>query len=153
MGYEFKPQEGKERTMNKLYGFIAGLAISLVISVAHAQTIDGNSMLQAAPEQEQAPDMQPNQGQSLTFDLPMTAKCWPIGIIKTLLERQYGQQAWALGYNGMATQQQSPFDGMVIARHPETFDYTVMIVSTANNMACVVAMGTELHLQSEQNNE
>lgn len=152
MGYEFEPQEGKEKTMNKLLGFIAGLAISMVISVAHAQSIDGNSMLGVTPQEQPTPETQPKQ-RPLTYDLPMTAKCWPIGIIKMMLERTYGQYSWALGYNGKAAQQQSPFDGMVIARNPETFDYTVLIVSTSNDMACVVAMGTELQLQSEQNNE
>lgn len=147
----------------KTYAFLAGIAISMIISAANAQTVNPDSFLGTDQNMEQNVPPQNNQPEApsapnpptppIAYDLPMTAKCWPMGYLKMLLERAYGQVTYAIGFNGKATLQQSPFDGMIIARNPLTFDYTVVIVSTENNMACVVAMGTELHLKSEQNTE
>ena len=53
----------------------------------------------------------------------------------------------------MHTQQNSPFDGLIVARNPETLEYTVLLVSSGGEAACIVAIGTRMQLKSEQNTE
>lgn len=152
MGHEFKSKEGKERNM-KIYAFLTGIVISCAISVANAQTISPDSMLgnetpQPVPEQQ---PVQPEQPQF--FNLPANFKCASMGTMRGLLEQVGGQYPWVMGFNGQAALQNSPFDGMIITKHPMTNDYSIVLVSTANNVACLVAVGTEIRLENQENTE
>lgn len=143
--------------MKKRYAFIAGLAISMIFGAVHAQTLNPDSMLgnntPAEPVPETQPKVQPSPQQPQSYELPMTAKCSAIGVVKNILEQNFGQYAWAMGYNALAPQQGSPFDGLVIVKNPINNSYTVLIISTPNNMACIIAMGTEIRLQTTENTE
>ena len=161
MGYEFKPKKGKERNM-KLYAFLTGIAISCVISVANAQTISPDSMLgnetpQPVPEQQAPAQPEPQAPQAPQqpefFNLPANFKCATMGTMRGLLEQVGGQYPWAMGFNGKAALQNSPFDGMVITKHPMTNDYSIVLISTENNVACLVAVGTEIRLEIPENTE
>tara|TARA_R100000030_G_scaffold93897_1_gene80333 strand:+ start:220 stop:627 length:408 start_codon:yes stop_codon:yes gene_type:complete len=135
--------------MKYLYTFLLGFMLSM--GVAHAQTIDPNSML--GNELSDMPEPDPNEGPVQFIPLPLTAKCLPMGAMKQLIEGVMGQVTYVLGYNGMHTQQSSPFDGLIIARNPETLEYTVLLVSSGGEAACIVAIGTRMQLKSEQNTE
>ena len=152
MGHEPKFKKSKERKMKKRYAFIAGLAISMIFGVVHAQSLDGNSMLGDTAPQEQAPQV-PQQPPSMFTDLPITIKCAPVGYIRDLVESGLGQEILALGFNGLAAQQGSPFDGLVITRNEQTKEYTIIMMSSPNNAACIAAVGTQMRLKSEENTE
>lgn len=144
--------------MKKRYAFLTGIAISMIFGAVHAQTLNPDSMLgdtspaEPAPEVQPAPQ-QPPQGMPQVFDYPITLKCMSMGDMRSLVELQFGQLPLAFGYNAMAQQQDNAFDGTIIVRNDTTGSYSIIIVSRANNAACIVAVGTELQLKSEQNTE
>ena len=149
--------------MKKTYAFLFGVAISLMIGIANAQTITPDSFLgtddnmkQQAPApmpkpkpQIPAPEAQPPQ----FFPLPMQAQCLPMGAMKAMVERVMGQVTYLIGFNGKHVEQNSPFNGLIVAVHPETRAYTILLVSSEDDIACVVAIGTELRRKIPQNNE
>lgn len=149
--------------MKKTYAFLFGVAISLMIGIANAQTITPDSFLgtddnmkKQAPlpmpkpkPQIPAPEAQPPQ----FFPLPMQAQCLPMGAMKTMVEQVMGQETYLIGFNGNHLEQNSPFNGLIIAVNPDTRDYTIILVSSADNIACVVAIGTELRRKIPQNNK
>ena len=142
--------------MKKRYAFIAGLAISMIFGAVHAQTLNPDSMLGDTPPAEPAPEVQPEAPQqmpSMFQDVPITIKCSSVGAVRNLLENALNQQVLAMGFNGLAAQQGSPFDGLVITRNELTKEFTIVLMSGANNAACVAAVGTELRLKSEENTE
>ena len=144
--------------MKKRYAFIAGLAISMIFGAVHAQTLNPDSMLGNTPEPEPAPEVQPApqqppQGAPQMFDYPITLKCMSMNDMRVLLEQGMQQFPLGFGYNGLAAQQNNPFDGIVLSRNEQTGYYTVAVLSRENNAACIVAVGTEFSLKSEQNTE
>ena len=142
--------------MKKRYAFIAGLAISMIFGAVHAQTLNPDSMLGDTPPAEPAPEVQPEAPQrmpSMFHDVPITIKCSSVGAVRNLLENALNQQVLAMGFNGLAAQQGSPFDGLVITRNELTKEFTIVLMSGANNAACIAAVGTELRLKSEENTE
>ena len=42
-----------------------------------------------------------------------------------------------------------PFDVVVITRNPETFEYTILLIKTEQNIACVIASGTSMKTVDE----
>ena len=82
----------------KTYAFLAGIAISMIISAANAQTVNPDSFLGTDQNMEQNVPPQNNQPEApsapnpptppVAYDLPMTAKCWPMGYLKIMLERE-----------------------------------------------------------------
>tara|TARA_B100000900_G_scaffold57693_1_gene43249 strand:- start:2059 stop:2511 length:453 start_codon:yes stop_codon:yes gene_type:complete len=150
MGHESKFKESKEREMKYLYTFLLGLTLS--IGFANAQAIDPNSML--GNELSDMPEVNPEDPGPLEFvPLPLTAKCLPMAAMKGLVENIMRQETLVIGFNGMHTQQNSPFDGLIIARNPITLEYTVMLISSGGDAACIIAIGTQMQLKSEQNTE
>ena len=142
--------------MKKRYAFIAGLAISMIFGAVHAQTLNPDSMLGDTPPAEPAPEVQPEPSQpmpSMFQDVPITIKCSSVGAVRNLLENALNQQVLAMGFNGLAAQQGSPFDGLIITRNELTKEFTIVLMSGANNAACIGAVGTELRLKSEENTE
>ena len=144
--------------MKKRYAFIAGLTISMIFGAVHAQTLNPDSMLGNTPEPEPAPEIQPApqqppQGMPQMFEYPITLKCMPMGEMRGMLEQGMQQLPLGFGFNGFAAQQNNPFDGVVITRNEQTGYYTIALISRANDAACIVAVGTELRLKSEENTE
>lgn len=143
----------------KFYAFLTGILISCAISIANAQTISPDSMLgsetpQPVPEQQAPVQPEPQAPQQPEFfDLPANFKCAAMGTMRGLLEQVGGQYPWAMGFNAKAAFQNSPFDGMIITKHPMTNDYSIVLVSTENNVACLVAVGTEIRLETPENTE
>jgi len=141
--------------MKNLYAFLLGAIMT--IGVANAQAIDPNSMLGGEQQPETMPDDH-DKSQGIQFvPLPLTANCLPMNAMKGLVEGIMGQESWVLGFNAMAAQQNSPFDGLVVARNPRTKEYTVLLIGSATDIACILAIGTRMELRSdteiEQNNE
>ena len=142
--------------MKKRYAFIAGLAISMIFGAVHAQTLNPDSMLGDTPPAEPAPEVQPEAPlpmPGMFQDVPITIKCSSVGAVRNLLENALNQQMLALGFNGLAAQQGSPFDGLIITRNELTKEFTIVLMSSANSAACIGAVGTELRLKSEENTE
>ena len=54
------------------------------------------------------------------------------------------------GYNGMHTQQNSPFDGLIVALNLKTLEYTVLLVSSGGEVACIVAIGTRMQTKANK---
>ena len=146
--------------MKKRYAFLTGIAISMIFGAVHAQTLNPDSMLgdtlPAEPAPEVQPEVQPEAPQPMPGmfqDVPITIKCSSVGAVRNLLENALNQQVLAMGFNGLAAQQGSPFDGLVITRNELTKEFTIVLMSGANNAACISAVGTELRLKSEENTE
>jgi len=142
--------------MKKRYAFLTGIAISMIFGAVHAQTLNPDSMLGDTPPAEPAPEVQPEAPQPMPGmfqDVPITIKCSSVGAVRNLLENALNQQVLAMGFNGLAAQQGSPFDGIIITRNELTKEFTIVLMSGANNAACIGAVGTELRLKSEENTE
>jgi len=141
------------------YFYILLLGTIISIGSVNAQTIDPNSMLgnelPSEPDVQEVPEQNiPDSGQGLQFiPLPLTSKCLSMSDMKGLVEYVMGQETFVLGYNGLAFRQMSPFDGLIIARNETTLEYTVLLISSNTDLACIVAIGTKMQLKSEQNNE
>lgn len=157
MGYEFESQKSKERKMKYFYILLLGTIIS--IGSVNAQTIDPNSMLgnelPSEPDVQEVPEQNiPDSGGGLQFiPLPLTSKCLSMSDMKGLVEYIMRQETLVIGYNGLAYRQMSPFDGLIIARNETSLEYTVLLINSNADLACIVAIGTKMQLKSEQNTE
>ena len=72
-----------------------------------------------------------------------------MGVVRAILE-QNGQYLYASGIKSSAYIPSDPFDGIIITKNATTLEYTVILVKTNLNLACVVAAGQRFELIQEQ---
>lgn len=153
MGYEFKFKESEARMMKT---FITGVLFVFMVAVANAQS---PNLMQPVdplvPQIDNAPVETPE-----TTPTPPWQKtnrvltCNAMNVVRVLLEDQ-GQYIYATGIKSPVYIPADPFDGVIITKNPTTKEYTIMLVKTDLNLACVVAAGqrfdiiTELQGQAE----
>jgi len=139
MGYEFKLKESEAR-MRLLYTL--GALILLSTSVMAQQELNPTLPIPSTPEVEQAPE-QPEVSPWRQLNRVIT--CNSLGIIRNILETN-GQTIYATGYKSPEYLPMDPFDGIIITRNEITLEYTVLLIKSDLNIACVVAGGQRFEL-------
>jgi hypothetical protein len=153
MGYEHKFKEGEER-MKILQYILIGTCCLAWVAYAKAQTINPDDMLNndngtiEAPAPK-VPESQPKLSKEWVT-LSRGVLCNSIGMVREMLKTMRGQTTWAAAANQM--QPGDPFNALIIVRNPETRSYSVILMSTDNNIACIVSTGIGLELLDNDQN-
>jgi hypothetical protein len=152
MGYEHKFKKGKER-MKLLHYIIIATICLLWVAYAKAQTINPDSMLNndniiQEPSVPNIPDSQPNLSKEWV-QLNRGVLCNSMGMVREMLKTMRGQTTWAAAGNAMSSS--DPFNAVVIVRNPETHSYSIVLMRTESNIACIIATGVGLELLNTQN--
>ena len=137
MGYEFKFKESEER-MKLLYTLGALLFLS---TSATAQELNPVMPIEPAPEIQQAPPPLAQPWRTLNRQITCNAQ----GLVRDILETS-GQTMYASGYKRPEYIPSDPFDGIVITRNEITLEYTVLLIKSDLNIACVLAGGERFEL-------
>jgi len=137
MGYEFKFKESEER-MKLLYTLGALLLLS---TSAMAQELNPVMPVEPAPEVEQAPTPEVTPWKQIN----RVITCNSLGFIRNILETN-GQTIYATGYKTPEYLPMEPFDGIIITRNEVTLEYTVLLIKSDLNIACVLAGGQRFEL-------
>lgn len=133
MGYEFKLKESEARM--KLL-FTLGALILLSTSVMAQQELNPTLPAPATPEVEQTPTPEVSPWRQIN----RVITCNSLGIVRNILETN-GQTIYATGIKRPEYLPQDPFDGIIITRNEITLEYTVLLIKTDLNIACVLAGG------------
>ena len=72
-----------------------------------------------------------------------------MGTVRNILEAN-GQTIYATGIKRPEYLPQDPFDGIIITRNEITLEYTVLIIKSSMNVACVLAGGERFELVEDQ---
>ena len=158
MGYEFKLKKGKTR-MNIKFSYVIGIFLLLLLvlptfasSNAEAQPMNPSTLLET-------PNVVEDQKEEATPDIPQVSQwkylnrqilCNTIEVLKTILTTR-GQELLATGHKPPEYVPGDPFDAVIITRNPETMEYTILVVKTDQNLACVIASGTSMKTVDEIN--
>ena len=162
MGYEFKLKKGKTR-MNIRFSYVIGafLLILLVLpsfasSNAQAQPMNPGTLLETPNivENQTEPEATPEDVPEISEwrYLNRQILCNTIQVVKTILTTR-GQELLATGAKLPGYVPSDPFDAIIITRNPETMEYTILIVKTDQNLACVIASGTSMKTVEEMEQE
>ena len=145
MGYEFKFKESEER-MKLLYTLGA---LVLLSTSATAQELSPVLPLpvEPVPEVEQSPTPAPEAAPWRQINRIIT--CNAMGTVRNILEAN-GQTIYATGIKRPEYLPQDPFDGIIITRNEITLEYTVLIIKSSMNVACVLAGGERFELVEDQ---
>lgn len=145
MGYEFKFKESEER-MKLLYTLGALILLS---TSATAQELNPAMPLpvEPVPEVEQIPTPAPEVAPWRQINRVIT--CNAMGTVRNILEAN-GQTMYATGIKRPEYLPQDPFDGILITRNEITLEYTVLLIKTSMNVACVLAGGERFEIISDQ---
>ena len=139
--------------MKTVHYFII-IALSLLwVAYAKAQTVNPDSMLNndnpiQVPEAPVIPDSTPNLSKEWV-QLNRGVLCNSMGMVREMLKTMRGQTTWAAAGNAMSIG--DPFNAIVIVRNPETHSYSVVLMRTESNIACIIATGVGLELLDNQN--
>lgn len=139
--------------MKTVHYFII-IALSLLwVAYAKAQTVNPDSMLNndnpiQVPEAPVIPDSTPNLSKEWV-QLNRGVLCNSMGMVREMLKTMRGQTTWAAAGNSMSIS--DPFNAIVIVRNPETHSYSVVLMRTESNIACIIATGVGLELLDNQN--
>jgi len=162
MGYEFKLKKGKTR-MNIKFSYVIGIFLLLLLvlptfasSNAEAQPMNPSTLLETpnVVEEQTEPEATPE-------DIPQVSQwrylnrqilCNTIEVLKTILTTR-GQELLVTGAKPPEYVPTDPFDAIIITRNPETGEYTILIVKTDQNLACVIASGTSMKTVDEMQQE
>jgi hypothetical protein len=136
MGYEFKLKESEAR-MRLLYTL--GALVLLSTSVMAQQELNPTLPTPSTPEVEQAPEVSPWR------QINRVITCNSLGVVRNILETN-GQTIYATGYKSPEYLPMDPFDGIIITRNEITLEYTVLLIKSDLNIACVVAGGQSFEL-------
>ena len=136
MGYEFKLKESEAR-MRLLYTL--GALVLLSTSVMAQQELNPTLPTPSTPEVEQAPEVSPWR------QINRVITCNSLGVVRNILETN-GQTIYATGYKSLEYLPMDPFDGIIITRNEITLEYTVLLIKSDLNIACVVAGGQRFEL-------
>ena len=140
MGYEFKFKESEEG-MKLLYTL--GALLFLSTSVMAQQELNPTVPLpvEPAPEVEQTPTPEASPWRQIN----RVITCNSLGIVRNILETN-GQTIYATGYKTPEYLPMDPFDGIIITRNEITLEYTVLLVKSDMNVACVLAGGQRFEI-------
>ena len=136
MGYEFKLKESEARMMKRNISLIAVVLIMFMTVVANAQQELNPTLPTPAPEVEQTPTPEVSPWRQIN----RVITCNSLGIVRNILETN-GQTIYATGIKRPEYLPQDPFDGIIITRNEITLEYTVLLIKTDLNIACVLAGG------------
>jgi hypothetical protein len=138
MGYEFKFKESEAR-MKLLYTL--GALLFLSTSVMAQQELNPTVPLpvEPVPEVEQAPEVSPWR------QINRVITCNSLGIVRNILETN-GQTIYATGYKTPEYLPMDPFDGVIITRNEITLEYTILLIKSDLNIACVLAGGNRFEI-------
>lgn len=142
MGYEFKLKESEARMMKRNISLIAVVLIMFMTVVANAQQELNPTLPTPAPEVEQTPQSQWRQ-------INRAITCNAMGVIRNILENA-GQVIYASGIKSPEYLPMDPFDGVIITRNEITLEYTVLLIKSDLNVACVLAGGQRFELIEDQ---
>lgn len=138
MGYEFKLKESEAR-MKLLYTL--GALILLSTSVMAQQELNPTLPAPATPEVEQTPTPEVSPWRQIN----RVITCNSLGIVRNILETN-GQTIYATGYKSPEYLPMDPFDGIIITRNEITLEYTVLLIKSDLNIACVLAGGQRFEI-------
>ena len=140
MGYEPKFKESEER-MKLLYTL--GALLLLSTSVMAQQELNPTVPLpvEPVPEVEQAPTPEASPWRTLNRQITCNAQ----GLVRDILETN-GQTIYATGYKSSEYLPMDPFDGIIITRNEITLEYTVLLIKSDLNIACVLAGGQRFEI-------
>jgi hypothetical protein len=138
MGYEFKLKESEARM--KLLCTLGAL-ILLSTSVMAQQELNPTLPAPATPEVEQTPTPEVSPWRQIN----RVITCNSLGIVRNILETN-GQTIYATGYKSSEYLPMDPFDGIIITRNEITLEYTVLLIKSDLNIACVLAGGQRFEI-------
>jgi len=140
VGYEPKFKESEER-MKLLYTL--GALLLLSTSVMAQQELNPTVPLpvEPVPEVEQAPTPEASPWRTLNRQITCNAQ----GLVRDILETN-GQTIYATGYKSSEYLPMDPFDGIIITRNEITLEYTVLLIKSDLNIACVLAGGQRFEI-------
>ena len=163
MGYESKLKKGKTR-MNIRFSYVIGTFLLLLLvlpsfasSNAEAQPMNPDTLLETpnVVEEQKEPEATPESvvpPVSQWKYLNRQILCNTIQVLKTILTTR-GQELIVTGAKPPEYVPSDPFDAVIITRNPETMEYTILIVKTDQNLACVIASGTSMKTVEEMREE
>lgn len=131
--------------MKKYLKIISIIGI-MTSGLAHAQSIGPDSLIEepitpAPPTEPQAPFQSQLQFKMMQRQMG----CQSIPNVRLFLETR-GIITWASGFNQT---QPDVFDGVIISRNPQTFEYAILLVNIQNNIACIIAIGDAIKIVDE----
>ena len=138
MGYEFKLKESEARM--KLLCTLGALVL-LSTSVMAQQELNPTLPTPSTPEVEQTPTPEASPWRQIN----RVITCNSLGIVRNILETN-GQTIYATGYKTPEYLPMDPFDGIIITRNEITLEYTVLLIKSDMNVACVLAGGQRFEL-------
>ncbi len=150
MGYEFKFKESEARMIKQQISLIAVILIVFMTLGAKAQELNVTPVQPVDPTPELQPEIQMEPQPWQQFNRQLT--CNSMGVVRTILE-QNGQYIYASGIKSPAYIPSDPFDGIIITKNPITSEYTIMLVKTNLNLACVVAAGQRFDILPERSDQ
>lgn len=145
MGYEFKFKESEAR-MKLLYTL--GALLFLTTSVMAQQELNPAVPLpvEPVPEVEQTPIPEASPWRQINRAIT----CNSLGIVRNILETN-GQTIYATGIKRPEYLPMDPFDGIIITRNEITLEYTVLLIKSDMNVACVLAGGQRFEIVEDTN--
>lgn len=128
-------------------------ALVLLSTLATAQAFSPMLPLpvEPAPEVEQSPtpEVLPIPEAAPWRQINRIITCNAMGTVRNILEAN-GQTMYATGFKRPEYLPQDPFDGIIITRNEITLEYTVLLIKSSMNVACVLAGGERFELVEDQ---
>jgi len=145
MGYEFKLKESEARM--KLLCTLGALVLLSTSITAQALSPVLPLPVEPAPEVEQTPtpEVLPSPEVSPWRQINRVITCNSLGIVRNILETN-GQTIYATGIKTPEYLPMDPFDGIIITRNEITLEYTILLIKSDLNIACVLAGGNRFEI-------
>jgi hypothetical protein len=123
--------------------YTLGALLLLSTSVMAQQELNPTVPLpvEPVPEVEQAPTPEASPWRTLNRQITCNAQ----GLVRDILETN-GQTIYATGYKSSEYLPMDPFDGIIITRNEITLEYTVLLIKSDLNIACVLAGGQRFEI-------
>jgi len=125
-------------------------ALILLSTSAIAQELNPVMPLpvEPVPEVEQIPTPEPEVAPWRQINRVIT--CNAMGTVRNILEAN-GQTMYATGFKRPEYLPMDPFDGIIITRNELTLEYTVLLIKSSMNVACVLAGGERFEIIEDTN--
>ena len=120
-------------------------ALVLLTTSATAQELNPVMPVEPTPEIQQAPPPIAQPWRTLNRQITCNAQ----GLVRDILETS-GQTMYASGFKRPEYIPSDPFDGIIITRNEVTLEYTVLLIKSDLNIACVLAGGERFELVETQ---
>ena len=125
--------------------YTLGALVLLSTSVMAQQELNPTLPTPSTPEVEQAPTPEAVPWRQINRIIT----CNAMGTVRNILEAN-GQTMYATGIKRPEYLPQDPFDGIIITRNEITLEYTVLLIKSSMNVACVLAGGERFELVEDQ---